>query len=134
MAHIFVYRQHISLSRIVILSYKMFNYMFLLCLLKILVRLTCWRKWENGAENRRPWLSPGPLPSENIQVVVFIVVAVVLESIKNGWVTCDFTSFSIVFQYYQDDGSTKMKRSCSMVPCSRLERLPSRAGLELGTA
>ena len=27
----------------------------------------------------------------------------------DGWMTCDFTSFSTVFQSYQDDGSMIMK-------------------------
>ena len=28
---------------------------------------------------------------------------------RNGWMTCDFTSFSKVFQSYQDDGKLIMK-------------------------
>ena len=26
------------------------------------------------------------------------------QRLLNGWITCDFVSFSIVFQSYQDDG------------------------------
>ena len=28
---------------------------------------------------------------------------------RDGWMTCDFTSFSTVFQVYQDDGQMIMK-------------------------
>ena len=31
----------------------------------------------------------------------------------DGWMTCDFTSFSTVFQSYQDDGRLIMK-DCAM--------------------
>ena len=34
-----------------------------------------------------------------------------LQLIKDGWMTCDFTSFSTVFQLYQDDRRLIMK-SC----------------------
>ena len=30
-------------------------------------------------------------------------------SVIDGWMTCDFTSFSTVFQSYQDDGRMIMK-------------------------
>ena len=30
-------------------------------------------------------------------------------AIMDGWMTCDFTSFSTVFQSYQDDGRLIMK-------------------------
>ena len=31
----------------------------------------------------------------------------------DGWMTCDFTSFSTVFQSYQDDGRLIMKAMCN---------------------
>ena len=31
------------------------------------------------------------------------------QSQKDGWMTCDFTSFLTVFQSYQDDGRVIMK-------------------------
>ena len=32
-----------------------------------------------------------------------------IDGWMDGWMTCDFTSFSTVFQSYQDDGRLKMK-------------------------
>ena len=32
-----------------------------------------------------------------------------LEPVKDGWMTCEFTSFSTVFQSYQDDEWMIMK-------------------------
>ena len=32
-----------------------------------------------------------------------------LDDWMDGWMTCDFTSFSTVFQSYQDDGRLIMK-------------------------
>ena len=34
----------------------------------------------------------------------------------DGWMTCDFTSFSTVFQSYQDDGRVIMKGLCNRTP------------------
>ena len=47
--------------------------------------------------------------------------------------TCDFTSFSIVFQSYQDDKRLIMKAVCNGTPF-KLEKILSRAGIELVTA
>ena len=46
--------------------------------------------------------------------------------------TCDFMSFSTVFQLYQDDGQMKMQ-GCATEPRLRL-RISPRVGLEFGTA
>ena len=35
---------------------------------------------------------------------------------KDGWITRDFTSFSTVFQSYQDDGWMIMKVLCNGTP------------------
>ena len=49
--------------------------------------------------------------------------------------TCDFTSFSTVFQSYQDDGQVGDNgRLCAMEPCLRLERSSPQARLKPGTA
>ena len=45
----------------------------------------------------------------------------------------DFTSFSIVFQLYQDDERLTMKDLCNETPFT-VEKISPRAGLELGTA
>ena len=34
----------------------------------------------------------------------------------DGWMTCDFTSFSTVFQSYQDDGRIIMKGCVQCIP------------------
>ena len=47
--------------------------------------------------------------------------------------TCDFTSFSAVFQYYQDDGRMIIKAVCRGNPFS-VEEISPRAGLEPGNA
>ena len=46
----------------------------------------------------------------------------------DGWMICDFTSFSTVFQSYQDDGRMIMKGLCNGTPFT-VEK-----GLELATA
>ena len=47
--------------------------------------------------------------------------------------TCDFTSFSTVFQSYQDDGRMIMKGCVEWIPVYSSEDFNS-SGLELGTA
>ena len=47
--------------------------------------------------------------------------------------TCDFTSFSTVFQSYQVDGRMIMKCCLQWNPFT-VEKISPRAGLELGTA
>ena len=50
------------------------------------------------------------------------------------WIICDFSSFSTVFQSYQDDDWLIMKVSvCSGTPFT-VEKISPRAGFELGTA
>ena len=49
------------------------------------------------------------------------------HSKMDGWMTCDFTSFSSVFQSYQDDERLIMK-SCVFT----VEKISPRAGIELG--
>ena len=51
----------------------------------------------------------------------------------DGWMICEFTSFSTVFQSYQDDGQTIMK-SCVQWNLFTVEKILPRAVLELGTA
>ena len=49
-----------------------------------------------------------------------------------GWMTYDFTSFSTVFQPYQD-GDNNEKAVCNETPFT-VEKISPRAGLEPGTA
>ena len=46
---------------------------------------------------------------------------------------CDFTSFSIVFQSYQDDGQMMMKAVCNGTPFT-VEKISSQVRIELGTS
>ena len=55
------------------------------------------------------------------------VVTAYVFHLTEGWMTCDFTSLSTVFQSYQDDG-------LMIIPCLRLERFPPEEGLKYGTA
>ena len=52
---------------------------------------------------------------------------------KNGWMICNFPSFSTVFQSYRDDWRMIMKGLCNGTPFT-IEKISPRAGLELGTA
>ena len=45
--------------------------------------------------------------------------------------TNDFTSFSTVFQSYQDDERLRMKAVCNGTPLT-VEKTPPQAGIELG--
>ena len=47
--------------------------------------------------------------------------------------TCNFTSFSTVFQSYQDDERMKLKAECNGTPFE-VEKISPRAGFELRTA
>ena len=47
--------------------------------------------------------------------------------------TCDFMSFSTVFQSYQDEEWMIMKGTCNRTPFT-VEKISPRAVLELGTA
>ena len=51
----------------------------------------------------------------------------------DGWMTSDFTSFSIVFQSYQDKGQMIMK-GCVQGNSVYSSLISPRAELELGTA
>ena len=51
----------------------------------------------------------------------------------DGWMACDFTSFSTVFQSYQDNGYMIMKAVCN-VTLFTVEKISPRVGLEPGTA
>ena len=52
--------------------------------------------------------------------------------INDGWMTCDFTSFSILLQSYQDDGMLIIgKAECNGAPFT-VEEISPRAGIELG--
>ena len=48
---------------------------------------------------------------------IHVVITIMAETItfsaeqRDGWMTCDFKSFSTVFRFYQDDGRMVMK-SC----------------------
>ena len=50
----------------------------------------------------------------------------------DGWMTSNSTSFSTVFQSYQDDGKLIMKGLCNGAPLTVEKILPS-AGIELGS-
>ena len=45
--------------------------------------------------------------------------------------TCNFTSFSTVFQSYQDDERLIKKAACNGTPFT-VEKISSRAGIKLG--
>ena len=47
----------------------------------------------------------------------------------DGWMTCNFTSFSTVFQSYQDDGQIIMA-VCNGIPFM-IEKISPQAGLKL---
>ena len=47
----------------------------------------------------------------------------------DGWMTCDFTSFSTVFQSYQDDGQMIMKGCVQWNPFA-VEKISPRSGIE----
>ena len=47
------------------------------------------------------------------------------------WMTCDFTSFSIVFQSFKDDGRMIMKGLCNGTPFT-VEKISPPAGTEIG--
>ena len=51
----------------------------------------------------------------------------------NEWITCNFTSFSTVFQSNHDDERVLRKVVCNETPFT-VEKISSRAGLELDTA
>ena len=51
----------------------------------------------------------------------------------DGWMICDFTSFSAVFQSYHDDGRMIMKGYVQWTPFT-VEKISPRAGLELRTS
>ena len=53
-----------------------------------------------------------------------------LFPIDDGWMTCDFTSFSTVFQSYQADDN---ERLCATEPCLRLKGPSFQARFELMT-
>ena len=50
----------------------------------------------------------------------------------NGWMTCDLSSSTTLFQLYQDDGRMIMKGYEKRNP-AMAEKSSPRAGLELGT-
>ena len=54
----------------------------------------------------------------------------VFHILMDGWMTCDFTSFSTVFQSYQDDGRMIMT-VCNWTPFTVI-MISSRAGIEPG--
>ena len=56
-----------------------------------------------------------------------------LITLEDGWLICDFTFFSTVFQSDQDDGRMKMKGCVQWNPFM-VEKISPRAGLELGSA
>ena len=51
----------------------------------------------------------------------------------DGWMICNFTSFSTVFQSYQDDRWMIMNDSCNGTLFT-VEKISPRAGLELRTS
>ena len=65
---------------------------------------------------------PISLTSEKPQVSIVAQI--------DGWMNCDFTSFSTEFQFYQDDGMLIMK-GCVQWNFT-VEKISPRAGIELG--
>ena len=53
--------------------------------------------------------------------------------VTDGWITCNFTSFSKVFQSYQDNERWIMKTVCDGTPFMVEKKSPC-AGLEFQTA
>ena len=49
----------------------------------------------------------------------------------DGWMTCDFTSFSTVFQSYQDDERLIMKDCVQWLQWFKVEKFLPRAGIRL---
>ena len=49
----------------------------------------------------------------------FVKICLMSTGSHDGWMTCDFASFSTVFQLYQDDDN---ERLCAMEPRLRLNR------------
>ena len=45
----------------------------------------------------------------------------------DGWINCNFMSFSTVFQSYQDDGWVILKGGYAMEPYLRLDRLQEKS-------
>ena len=56
-----------------------------------------------------------------------------LHVLMDGWMNCNFTSFSTVFQSYQDDERLIMKGCVQWNPVMFEKKLPQ-VGLKLGTA
>ena len=54
-------------------------------------------------------------------------------NLMDGWMICNFISFSTVFQSYQDDGQMIMTGLCNG-KLFTAEKISPRTGLELGTA
>ena len=49
---------------------------------------------------------------------------------RDGWMTCDFMSFSTLFQSYQDNGRMINERLCAVEPHFTVEKISPRAGLK----
>ena len=62
-----------------------------------------------------------------------VITSLVLNRSIDGWMICDFTSFSAVFQSYHDDGRMIMKGCVQWTPFT-VEKISPRAGLELRTS
>ena len=55
-----------------------------------------------------------------------------LHALDDGWMDeCHFTSFSTVFQSYQDGGMLIIKAVCNGTPFT-VEKISPQAGIELG--
>ena len=63
-------------------------------------------------------------------LTIFNLMAQVL---MDGWMTCNFMSFSTVFQSYQDDKQLIMKAVCNGIPFT-VEKILPLAGIKLTTA
>ena len=48
-----------------------------------------------------------------------------MDGWMDGWKTCNCTSFSTVFQSYQDEKGDENERLCAMEPCLKLEDFAS---------
>ena len=72
---------------------------------------------------------------EMVEMIRKKIIQRLQVSPSDRWMACDFTftSFSIEFQSYQDDGCVMMK-DCGMGPGLQSERCPQQAGLKPRTA
>ena len=62
---------------------------------------------------------------------VYYLAQTICSPSMDGWMTCDFMSFSTIFQSYQDDGWMIMKGVCNGAPFT-VEKISVKRGLNPG--